>query len=134
MLPLYVPVVVWYPLYDAAIISIAPANAANAADAYTTMMAWGNSLESSVDQEYEAWLEYLEGKKIERLEARNIRRTARETRRNRRQQQALNARWAHKKAVLQRRNDQLNQERVFVAGAGVDGRYGTTVKHLGDSI
>ena len=82
------------------------------------LAAWGMSSDAAVDDEFDAWVEEREEKRKERISARHSRRVARETRRNRRKQAALAAKWAHKKAVLQQRVDQLNAERVFVAGTG----------------
>ena len=91
----------------------------------TIAVAWETNIESAVDHEFDNFLEHREMKRRERIEARHLRREARTTRRNRRKQQVLNARWAHKKAVLQKRTDQLQEERVFIPGAGVDSRFGT---------
>ena len=102
------------------------------AAAATAELAWKKEFESSMEQEYEDWVEYQARKKKERIEARLVRRTARELRRNKRHQHALNKKWQENRDMLQRRVDQLNRERVFVPGAGVDGRFGTTVKDSGD--
>ena len=91
---------------------------------------WGMSSDAAVDEEFDAWVEEREEKRKERISARHSRRAARETRRNRRKQAALAAKWAHKKFVLQQRVDQLNAERVFVAGSGATTKQSSRSTHV----
>ena len=93
----------------------------------TIATAWENGLDEAVDHEFDNWLESREQNRIERINARELRRNCRTVRRNKRKQRVMNARWQQKKDVKQKRLDQLNDTtRVFVPGSGVDSRFGTT--------
>ena len=89
-------------------------------DSQDSIDAWDSIAAASVLSEIEDWVRQKEYDRMERHEARLFRRSAREKRRGRRKQEVLNARWAHKKAVLARRKEQKEDDtRVIVAGGGV---------------
>ena len=102
---------------------VEPVEPLAAGGADPSVAAWRESQAVIVDHYVEEWMLQKDADKDERAAARAMRREAREKRRSRRRQAVLAKRFAHKKAIMQRRLDQKNDDtRVIKAGGGVDNR------------